>query len=351
MNAFAIPEVIARVEGRVGRLTLNRPKALNALTTPMCAALTAALLAWRDDAGVTLVLIDHAGERGFCAGGDIRAMAAHGAGDPEAGRAFFLGEYRMNDLLQRYPKPVAAVMDGIVMGGGVGLSVYARYRIATERTVLAMPETGIGLFPDIGAGWRLARLPGGTGTWMALTGARLQVADSLHLGLCTHAVDSGRVEALKAALLAAPAEAERILADFHADPGPPPVARRQAEIDRLFAGDTVEAIVAALKGGSDWAKGQADILATRSPTSMKVALRQLRTVHERPAFADEMALEFRLACRLIAAHDFQEGVRAVVVDKDNAPRWRPARLEDMTDAALDALFAPFTDQPEWTPLA
>jgi enoyl-CoA hydratase len=340
-------EIVARIEGHTGRLTLNRPRALHSLNTPMCQAMTAALLAWRDDPAVQFVLIDHAGERGFCAGGDIRAMAAAGASDPAAGAAFFGAEYRMNDLLQRYPKPVAAVMDGVTMGGGVGLSIYSRYRIATERTVLAMPETGIGLFPDIGAGWFLARLAGEAGTWMALTGARLKAADALHLGLCTHYVESGKVEDLKAALLTG---GEDALAAFASDPGPAPMTAHQAEIDALFAGDTVEAIAAALDGGSDWARDQAAILATKSPTSMKVALRELRTVSQRSTFADEMALEYRLACRIIASPDFQEGVRAVVIDKDNAPRWSPARLEDVSEAEIDALFAPFTDQAEWTPI-
>ncbi len=349
MTPSDVPEILVRVEGAVGRLTLNRPRALHSLTGPMCRAITEALLAWREDPAVALVLIDHAGERGFCAGGDIRMMAQAGAHDPAAGAAFFLAEYRMNDLLQRYPKPVAAVMDGVTMGGGVGLSAYCRYRIATERTVFAMPETGIGLFPDIGAGWLLARLPGEAGTWMALTGARLKAADCLRLGLCTHYAESGEVEALKARLLASPADPDRVLGLFHLDPGPAPVAAHQAEMGRLFAGDTVEAIVAALEGGSDWARAQAQVLAAKSPTSMKVSLRELRTAAERPAFGQEMALEYRLACRLIRAHDFQEGVRAVVIDKDNRPRWSPARLEDVTEAALDRLFAPFADQDEWTP--
>jgi len=345
------PDIIARVEGRVGRLTLNRPKALHALTEAMCLALTAALLAWREDDGIELVLIDHAGERGFCAGGDIRAMAQSGAGDGEAGRAFFLTEYRMNDLLQRYPKPVCAVMDGVTMGGGVGLAAYARYRVATERTLLAMPETGIGLFPDIGAGWLLARLPGEIGTWMALAGARLKAADCLSLKLCTHYVPSERIERLKAALIQNPEEARRVLARLSDDAGLAPLSGKQSALDSVFGHDTVEAIVAALQAGSSWAREQAAILQTKSPTSMKVALRELRTAHERPAFADEMRLEFRIACRIIASPDFQEGVRAVVVDKDNAPHWRPARLEEVSEAALDALFAPFADAAEeWTPL-
>ena len=346
----SIPEVIARVEGRVGRLTLNRPQALNALTEAMCLAVTSALLTWRDDDAVELILIDHAGERGFCAGGDIRAMAVSGAGDGAAGRAFFLAEYRMNHLLQRYPKPIVAVMDGVTMGGGVGLSIYARYRVTTERTLLAMPETGIGLFPDIGAGWFLSRLPGEFGTWMALTGARLRAADCLYLKLGAHYVPSDRLEALKAALIRGPAEAHRTLARFNSDPGPAPLAGKQAALSALFEHDTVEAILAALDSGSSWAREQADILRSRCPTSMKVALRDLRGARQCTDFTDEIAIEYRLACRMIAAHDFQEGVRAAVIDKDGAPRWSPARLQDVCEADLDALFAPFVDQAEFTPL-
>jgi enoyl-CoA hydratase len=350
MKFYQVPEVIARVEGRCARLTLNRPQALHALTEPMCAAITAALLAWREDPLVDLVLIDHAGDRGFCAGGDIRAMASHGANNPAAGAEFFLSEYRMNELLQRYPKPTCAIMDGVTMGGGVGLSAYCTYRVATERTVFAMPETGIGLFPDIGAGWFLSRLPGEIGTWLALTGARLKAADCLYLNLCSHHVPSNRVAALKDKLAAGPWEARRILARFHDDPGLAPLSGKQAALDGVFAFNTVEQIVAALEAGSSWAKDQAEILKTKSPTSMKVALRELRGSPERPNFADEMGVEYRLACRMIQANDFQEGVRAVVIDKDNSPKWSPARLGDVTEAMLDALFAPFEDQAEFSPI-
>lgn len=350
MDLFTVPEIIARVEGRVGRLTLNRPKALHALTTPMCLALSSALMAWKDDPAIALVLIDHSGERGFCAGGDIRMMAEAGRNDPDAGAAFFLAEYRMNELLQRYPKPVVAVMDGVTMGGGAGLSVYARYRVATERTLFAMPETAIGLFPDVGMGWVLSRLPGEFGTWMALTGARLKAADCLYLNLCTHYVESAKVEALKALLVQAPEGAAKALARFSSDPGPAPLAGKQKALDAYFEHATVEEIVEALKAGSSWAREQAQVLATRSPTSMKIALRELRQAREKPNFADEIALEYRLACRIIRTPDFQEGVRAVVVDKDNAPKWSPARPEDVTEAMLDALFAPFADRAEWSPL-
>ena len=350
MTLSPAPEINARVENYVGRITLNRPGALHALTTAMCLAVTEALKAWREDPRVDLVLIDNAGERGFCAGGDIRAMAKAGAEDPDAGAAFFFAEYQMDELLQRYPKPVAAIMDGVTMGGGVGLSAYCAYRIATERTLWAMPETGIGLFPDIGAGWLLSRLPGEYGTWMALTGARLKAADLLYLKLATHHVPAARIEALKVALLANPLEARRILMRFHDDPGPAPLSGKQAALDALFGHDTMEAIMAALQAGSSWAQEQAAILATRSPTSMKVALRELRQARDMSSFADEIAVEYRLACRMIRTPDFQEGVRAVVIDKDNAPRWSPARLEDVTDAMVDALFARFTDRLKWTPI-
>ena len=350
MTLAGLPEIIARVEGRTGRLTLNRPKALHALTEAMCRAITGALLAWREDGAIDMILIDHAGERGFCAGGDIRAMAAHGAGDKAAGAGFFLHEYRMNALLEAYPKPIVAVMDGVTMGGGVGLSVYARWRVATERTVFAMPETGIGLFPDIGAGWFLARLPGETGTWLALTGARLKAADCLHLNLCTHHVPSGRLDRLKEALLANPQEARRILARFHDDPGPAPLAGKQAALDAVFQHDSVQAIMSALQAGSSWAREQAAILQAKSPTSMAVALRLVRGARQRPTFVSEMIVEYRLACRMISRRDFQEGVRAVVIDKDNEPEWRPGRLEDVTDAQLDALFAPFDGQAEFEPI-
>jgi enoyl-CoA hydratase len=343
-------DVITEREGHVGRIRLNRPKALNALTTAMCAKITEALLAWRADPGVVLILIDHIGDRGFCAGGDIRAMAEAGRDDPAAGAAFFLTEYRMNELLQRYPKPVCAIMDGIVMGGGVGLSVYAQYRVGTEYTVFAMPETGIGLFPDIGAGWFLSRLPGEFGTWMALTGARLRPANLMYLNLLTHHVRQERLSSLKEKLVAMPHEAKRILMRFHDDPGQPGLSGKQSALDSVFEHDAVEEIVAALKAGSTWAQEQAEILSAKSPTSMKVALRELREAREKPTFADQIATEYRLAVRMIQTNDFQEGVRAIVVDKTVPARWSPARLEDVTDATLDALFAPFDDQPEFTPL-
>ena len=343
-------EIIAVREGGLGRLTLNRPQALHALTTGMCQSLTASLLEWRRDPAVEAVLIDHSGERGFCAGGDIRMLAESGAADGRLAREFFFTEYRLNHLLFSYPKPVIAVMDGITMGGGVGLSAPARYRLATERTTFAMPETGIGLFPDVGGGWFLPRLPGRIGLWLALTGARIKAADCLHAGLATHHVPSERLPELKAALAENPSDIEALLAKYHVDPGPAPLAAHRAELDAAFGLGSVEAILAALEAGSDWAQAQAAALRTKSPQTLKVAFRQLALGAAAPDFAANMAMEYRIGARVVQRHDFLEGVRAVIVDKDNAPKWNPARLEDVGEDLLDAIFAPLPADQEWSPL-
>jgi enoyl-CoA hydratase len=346
-------DVIIGVENGLGRLTLNRPGALHALNTRMCRLMTDALLTWRTDPGVKAVMIDHSGERGFCAGGDIRMLAQSGAGDGAEAREFFFTEYRLNDLLFRYrtEKPVVAIMDGVTMGGGVGLSMPARYRVATERTTFAMPETGIGLFPDVGGGWFLPRLHGKTGLWMALTGARLKAADCELLGLATDVVESARLPELKAAIVADPTAIETLLTEYEVDPGRAPLADHRDEIDNLFGHDTVEAIFAALSAdGSDWAKAQLATLQTKSPQTLKVAMRQLAEGERMTAFSDNMAMEYRIGARVVQKHDFIEGVRAVIVDKDNAPKWSPDTLEGVTEAELAEIFAPLPPDQEWTPL-
>ncbi len=345
------PEVLARVQSGLGRLTLNRPKALHALNRAMCDAMIEALLAWRDDDAVHSILIDHAGERGFCAGGDIRMIAESGAGDATEAKAFFDTEYKLNHLLFEYPKPVTALVDGIVMGGGVGISEPADVRIATERTTYAMPETGIGLFPDVGGGWFLPRLPGQAGVWLALTGARLKAADTVFLGVHTHYLPSDALEAFRAILAADPAHPIDVADGLETDAGEPPIEPHLPAIDRLFAFDTVEEIFAALEAdGSEWAQAQLATLKTKSPQSLKVTLRQLRTGAVLESFADNMAVEYRLGGRVVRTHDFQEGVRAVIVDKDNAPKWSPADLSGVSDAMVEALFAPLPADEEWTPL-
>jgi enoyl-CoA hydratase len=313
--------------------------------------MTDALLAWRDDPDVALVMFDHSGERGFCAGGDIRMLANSGAGDGREAREFFFIEYRLNDLLFRYPKPTLAIMDGITMGGGVGLAQPCRYRLATERTTFAMPETGIGLFPDVGGGWYLSRMPDHLGLWLALTGARIKAADCELLGIATDFVESARVAELKAAIMADPEGVETLLTEFEADAGRPPVAAHQDEIARIFGASSVEAIVGGLEAaGSDWALEQLKTLATKSPQTLKVAFRQLQLGRAVATFADNMAMEYRIGARVVQRHDFLEGVRAVIVDKDNAPKWDPPTLEAVSEDLLDGIFAPLPSAEAWSPL-
>jgi enoyl-CoA hydratase len=353
-------DIITSAANGLGHITLNRPQALHALTTHMCANMTQALLAWRDDPDVHAVLLDHApGTRGFCAGGDIRMIAESGAGDGKEARAFFFTEYRLNHLLFHYPKPVVALIDGVTMGGGVGISMPARFRIATENTTYAMPETGIGLFPDVGGGWYLPRKPGSIGMWLALTGARLKAADCLIAGIATHYMPTEILSAARAQIAGAAQthDAEKALASgldaLSESAGKPKELTPEniERINRIFAADSVEAIFAALEAdGSAWASAQLATLRTKSPRTLKVTFRQLREGAQMASFADEMRQEYRIACRVSSRHDFQEGVRAVVIDKDNKPAWNPATLEAVSDALIDEIFAPLPAGEEWSPL-
>lgn len=353
-------EILTSTSAGLARITLNRPAALHALNQPMCAAMIEALIAWRDDESIKLILIDHApGTRGFCAGGDIRMIAESGATDSKAAREFFFTEYRLNHLLFHYPKPIVALIDGVTMGGGVGISMPARFRIATENTTYAMPETGIGLFPDVGGGWYLPRMPGEIGMWLALTGARLKAADCLIAGVATHFMPIEILEAARAQIAGAaqthdPARAlESGLEALSEGAGRPKelTPENVERINRFFALESVEAIFAALESdGSDWAVAQLKILQSKSPQALKVTFRQMREGAKMASFADEMRSEYRLASRVAARHDFQEGVRALIVDKDNKPAWAPATLEGVSDALLDELFAALPADEEWTPL-
>lgn len=344
-------EILAFTEGKVGRLRLNRPKAIHALNEPMCRAMMDALVAWRSDPEVELVLLDHADGRGFCAGGDVRAVAESGKGDGVAARSFFHAEYQLNHLLFTYAKPVVSFLDGIVMGGGVGIGLPARYRVATERTMFAMPEATIGLFPDVGGGWYLSRLPGRLGQYLALTAARLDGADARAIGLATHYIPSDALEAVKAQLVADPRNVESILDAATVTPPAAPILAQRAEIDRLFAADTLEEILAALEADpGEWAQKTLAGLRSKSPQSCKIALRLLRDGAIRTDFADEMRAEYGLAAHVSMRHDFIEGVRALLVDKDNAPVWDPATPEGVTETMLDTIFAPMPPGEEWEPL-
>ena len=344
-------DVFIRQEGSAGRITLTRPSALHALNTPMCAAILSAVRAWAADPTIHYLWIDHQeGTRGFCAGGDIRMLADSGAGDASEARDFFRTEYRMNAALEAFPKPILSIIDGVTMGGGVGLSVHGSHRIATERTVFAMPETGIGLFPDVGGGWFLPRLAGELGTWLALTGARLKGADVAAARVATHFLPSELVPALARQLRDADFAdgAAELLNEIlrrltHAVPAGSFEAHRQT-IDRCFRFDTAEAILAALDAdGGDWARTEAATLRAKSPETVKVALRQLRLGREAATFEDNMRMEFRIGWRKVQSRDFLEGVRAVIIDKDNAPVWSPARLEDVSEADIEKYFAPLGD--------
>ncbi len=332
-------DVLFEARGALGLITLNRPRALNALTLDMIHAMAARLGEWAGDDAIAAVLIRGAGDKAFSAGGDIHALYDRGADGPAYIAGFFRDEYRLNRLIFRYPKPYVALIDGIAMGGGVGVSVNGNLRIATETTLFAMPETGIGMFPDVGGSYFLPRCPGETGLYLGLTGARLAAADCIYAGIADRYVSGGRHQALIDAL-AAGRPIDKALADFPADPGAAPLAERRAAIDRCFAGDSVEGILAALEEeGGEWAADTLSALAGKSPLLLKVALRQLRAGRALD-FEACMAMEYRLSQRIVPGHEFREGVRAAVVDKDRNPQWRPATLKDVSEASLDACFAP-----------
>ena len=343
-------DVRIETDGKAGRIRLNRPKAIHALNTPMCIAMAQALDEWRGDTGIEAVLIDHAEGRGFCAGGDIRMVAESGAQDGSAAREFFRQEYRMNHRLFTYAKPVVTFMDGITMGGGVGISLPAKYRVATENTKLAMPETGIGLFPDVGGGWYLSRLPGRMGEYLALTGARIDGADCLALGLATHYLPSDALDEAKRRIADDPQTIDAVLGELSVQPPESTIMAQQGEIDRLFAADRLEAIYMALEeDGGEWANAQLTTLRTKSPQTMKVALKLLADGRTMPTFEDEMRQEFAVAAHVCQRHDFIEGVRAVIIDKDNDPKWNPATPEAVSAHMIDQIFAPLPDDEAWNP--
>ncbi len=346
-------DVLIRIQGHAGFISLNRPSALHALTLDMVHAMTQALLKWRTSKKVKCVIIDHAEGRGFCAGGDIAFLRNSALNDGGvSGRKFFHDEYQLNHLLFTYPKPVVAFMDGITMGGGVGISQPARYRVATENTRFAMPETGIGLFPDVGGGWYLSRLEGRVGQYLALTGARIDGAECEALKLATHYLQSDSTgEAKRRISEEEPDRIDGILGTMAVPTPDAKILDNIIPINQNFASDRFEDILAALDAdGSDWAIRERATLMIKSPQTCKVALRQLAEGTALTDFADNMRMEYRIGSRVLTRPDFAEGVRAVIVDKDNAPKWDPATPEGVTDDLINSIFAPLAAEEEWKPL-
>ncbi|HEY0525532.1 MAG TPA: enoyl-CoA hydratase/isomerase family protein [Stellaceae bacterium] len=344
-------EILLDRRGGVAVVTLNRPKALNTLSLDMYRTLAPDLFAWADDPAVRCVVIRGEGGKAFCAGGDVRAIYDAGAGAPQPGDLgadFFREEYILIQRVHRFPRPYVALIDGITMGGGVGMSVNGSHRIATENTMLAMPETAIGLFPDVGATHFLSRCPGQLGMYLALTGARMRAADLLYCGLATHFVPRERLPALIDALTGLRwidgrehAQVNELLAsDFAGEPeSTPPLAAHRGEIDRCFAAGSVEGILDALeRERTEWAAATRDGLLRMSPSSLKVTFRQIRT--GAATLEEALALEYRLTQHFMQRPDFFEGVRALLVDKDQSPKWRPATVAEVSDADVAWYFQP-----------
>ena len=350
---MATQEVLFEEHGERGVIILNRPKALNALTLGMIQTIYPKMLSWANQ-GIKLVVIKGAGEKAFCAGGDVRSLVEAGmAGDRDFAKSFFRDEYRLNHLTSVFPAPYVALIDGITMGGGVGMSVHGPFRVATERTLFAMPETAIGLFPDVGGGHFLPRLPGSLGMFLALTGVRLKGWDLVHANIATHFVASGKMGELEAELLrredVSAAGVSALLSEFQAQSGERvefSLASVSSSVDHLFSGESVSEILRALeRDGSEWALTQLGTLRKMSPTSMAVTHAQLRR-GARMSLAEDLEMENRMGNRVMdVGKDFFEGVRSVLMDKEKGvvPRWDPATLDEVTTADVEAHFAPLAD--------
>ncbi len=342
-------QVLFDRRGSAGIVTLNRPEALNAVTLHMVRLLRDQLECWRHDDAVSRVVVTGAGGRAFSAGGDLRSLYEAGRdGRQHDALTFWREEYQLNAVIKHYPKPYVALIDGIVMGGGVGVSVHGSHRVAGDRFLFAMPEVGIGFFPDVGATWFLPRLPGRLGTFCALTGERLKAADGVGAGIATHRVASSRFADLADALCGA-TSVDAARAAFAEPAGEGPVTARRAAIDRLFAADSVEDILARLDAeaadgsDADWARGVAATMRAKAPLSLKIALAQMRRGAQW-SFAECVGAEYRIVSRVAYGDDFYEGIRAVIIDKDDRPRWRPATLAEVTAADVERYFAPLVEE-------
>lgn len=340
------PEILLERRGALGVITLNRPKALNALTLTMIEEMDRVLHAWADDDSIAAVAIQGAGEKSYCAGGDVRAVWQAGKDGDSLTRDFFWEEYSLNHDLHHFSKPIVALIDGITMGGGVGVSIHCSHRVAGSRTLFAMPETAIGFFPDVGGSYFLPRFPGKTGLYLAMTGDRLKAADCCLVGVANHHVgerDKSEVlEALASADLSGHADSKvtEVLNALEVEPDRPPLAENSAAIDRIFAAPSVGEILEGLeKEGTPWAAATLETLRKRSPFSVVLAFELIHRGAEL-SFDDCMTMEFRVSQALMAGGDFYEGIRAVLVEKDHAPKWDPASIEQVDPAKVAACFEP-----------
>ncbi|OBH54170.1 3-hydroxyisobutyryl-CoA hydrolase [Mycobacterium colombiense] len=335
-------EVLTEVEGSVGLITLNRPKAINSLNQPMVDALSAILTDWAGDDAVRAVVLSGAGERGLCAGGDVVSIYHSARKDGVEARRFWRDEYLLNAQIAEFPKPYVALMDGIVMGGGVGVSAHANTRVVTDTSKIAMPEVGIGFIPDVGGVYLLSRAPGGLGLHAALTGAPFSGADAIAMGFADHYVPHGDVEAFRRAVVSD--GVEDALAKYATEPPASELAAQRDWIDECYAGDTIGDIVAALRGhDAGPAEEAANLIATRSPIALSVTREAVRRAAKLATLKDVLVQDYRVSSASLRSHDLVEGIRAQLIDKDRNPQWSPAQLSAVTAADIKAYFAPVDD--------
>jgi enoyl-CoA hydratase len=335
-------EVLTHVDGTVGLITLNRPKAINSLNQQMVDALRAVLSDWADDDAVRAVVLSGAGERGLCAGGDVVSIYHSARNDGVEARRFWRDEYQLNAQIAEYPKPYLALMDGIVMGGGVGVGAHANTRVVTDTSKIAMPEVGIGFIPDVGGMFLLSRAPGGLGLHAALTGAPFSGADAIAMGFADHYVPHGDVEALRQAVVAD--GVENALAKYAIDPPPSELAAQHGWIDECYAGESVADIIASLRAhDAGPANDAANLIATRSPIALSVTLAAVKRAATLETLKDVLIQDYRVSSASLRSHDLVEGIRAQLIDKDRNPKWSPAGLAAVTAADVEAYFAPVDD--------
>jgi enoyl-CoA hydratase len=335
-------DILSRVEDGVGFVTLNRPKAINSLNQGMVDELSTVLAGWEQDATVGVVVLSGAGERGLCAGGDVVAIYHSARADGVAARRFWRDEYLLNAQIGRFPKAYVSLMDGIVMGGGVGVGAHANTRVVTDTSKIAMPEVGIGFIPDVGGTYLLSRAPGALGLHAALTGAPFSGADAIALGFADHFVPHDKLDAFSHTIVAD--GVERAVAAHTIEPPPSSLVSQRDWIDQCYAGDTVADIVAALRGhDAGPANDAANLIATRSPIALSVTLEAVRRAAKMDTLEDVLTQDYRVSCASLRSHDLVEGIRAQLVDKDRNPKWSPASLGRVTAADVDAYFAPVDD--------